>query len=76
MNKALKNGDRYVNEEEELLAVVVDPTVGATLAEIFDKAWDKLFVKNLRFNNYKHTHYEGAKYGSRNSWNQEGDCDT
>lgn len=27
MNKAVKDGDRYVNEEEELLAVVVDPTV-------------------------------------------------
>ena len=63
MNKAVKNGDRYVNAEEELLAVVVDPTVGATLAETFDKAWDELFVKNLRFNNYKHTHYEGARYG-------------
>ena len=22
-----------------------------------------MFVKNLRFNNYKHTHYEGAQYG-------------
>ena len=63
MNKAVKDGDRYVNADEELLAVVVDETVGASLAETFDKAWEQILVKNLRFNNYKHTHYEGAKYG-------------
>ena len=63
LNKAVKKGDRYVNAEEELLTVVIDETVGASLAETFDKAWNELFVKNLRFNNYKHTHYEGAKYG-------------
>ena len=71
MNKAVKKGDRYVNEEEELLTVVVDPTVGATLAETFDKAWEELFVKNLRFNNYKHTHYEGAKYGQYGAYELE-----
>ena len=63
MNKAVKDGDRYVNADEELLAVVVDENSNATLAETFDKAWDEILVKNLRFNNYKHTHYEGAKYG-------------
>lgn len=63
MNKAVKDGDRYVNPDEELLAVVVDENTNATLAEIFDKAWNEILVKNLRFNNYKHTHYEGAKYG-------------
>ena len=63
MNKAVKKGNKYINEEEELLTVVVDETVGAPLAETFDKAWGELFVKNLRFNNYKHTHYEGAQYG-------------
>lgn len=63
MNKAVKKGDRYINEEEELLTVVVDETVGASLAETFDKAWKEVFEKNLRFNNYKHTHYEGAQYG-------------
>lgn len=63
MNKAVKDGDRYVNADEELLAVVVDENANATLAETFDKAWDEILVKNLRFNNYKHTHYEGAKYG-------------
>ena len=63
LNKAVKKGYRYINEEEELLTVVVDETVGASLAETFDKAWKEVFEKNLRFNNYKHTHYEGAQYG-------------
>ena len=71
MNKAVKDGDRYVNEDEELLAVVVDQTVDATLAEAFDKAWEEIFVKNLRFNNYKHTHYEGAKYGKYGAYELE-----
>ena len=63
MNKGVRCGSKYVNEEEELLAVIVDETSGATLAQIFDKAWEELFSKNLRFNNYKHTHYNGAKFG-------------
>ena len=63
MNKAVKSGDKYVNADEELLTVVVDETANASLAETFDKAWEQVLVKNLRFNNYKHTHYEGAKYG-------------
>ena len=71
MNKAVKKGDRYVNEEEELLAVVVDPTADATVAETFNKAWEQLFVKNLRFNNYRHTHYEGAKYGQYGAYELE-----
>ena len=31
--KAVKKGDRYVNEDEELLTVIVDPAVGTTWAE-------------------------------------------
>ena len=71
MNKAVKKGDRYVNEEEELLTVIVDETVDASLAEIFDKAWNELLVKNLRFNNYKHTHYNGAKFGEYGAYELE-----
>ena len=46
---------------EPLLQVVTATTTepGAFFAE----AWDKLFSHNFRFNNYKHTHYEGAKFG-------------
>lgn len=63
MNKGVQCGSKYVNEEEELLTVIVDENSNATLAQTFDKAWDELFSKNLRFNNYKHTHYNGAKFG-------------
>lgn len=67
MNKGEKVLDdvveRYVNAQEELLAVVVDKSVGASLAEIFDRAWDEVFSRNFRFNNYNHTHYDGADYG-------------
>ena len=47
--------------EEPLLQVVT-----ATVTEpgaFFAQAWDKLFSHNFRFNNYRHTHYEGAKFG-------------
>lgn len=71
MNKAVKKGDRYVNEDEELLTVIVDEDKEDSLAEIFDKAWEELFVKNLRFNNYKHTHYEGAKFGQYGAYELE-----
>ena len=63
MNKGEKQGFKYVNADEELLAVIVDETSDADLAQTFDKAWDELFSKNLRFNNYRHTHYNGAKFG-------------
>ena len=63
MNKGVRCGSKYVNEDEELLAVIVDESSSISLAGIFDKAWDELFSKNLRFNNYKHTHYNGAKFG-------------
>ena len=62
MNKGVRCGSKYVNEDEELLAVIVDESSSISLAGIFDKAWDELFSKNLRFNNYKHTHYNGAKF--------------
>lgn len=71
MNKAVRKGDRYVNEAEELLAVVVDEGTDASLAEIFDKAWESLLIRNFRFNNYKHTHYEGAKYGQYGAYELE-----
>ena len=63
MNKGVRCGSKYVNEDEELLAVIVDESSSISLAGTFDKAWDELFSKNLRFNNYKHTHYNGAKFG-------------
>ncbi len=63
INKATLVGDRYVNSQEPLLSVVVNENGDSSLAEIFDDAWRELLVKNFRYNNYKHTHYEGMKYG-------------
>lgn len=52
-----------VREEpfEPLLQVVVSPV--SDPQAVFAEAWDKVFSRNFRFNNYKHTHYEGAKFG-------------
>ena len=47
--------------DEPLLQVVT--STAAAPGEFFAEAWDKLFSHNFRFNNYKHTHYEGAKFG-------------
>jgi poly(3-hydroxybutyrate) depolymerase len=65
MDKAVVQGDRYVNPGEELLQVVVDPAE-RPLAEVFADAWAKVFSRNYRYNNYKHTYYEETalnKYG-------------
>ncbi|MBQ6746093.1 MAG: hypothetical protein IJR07_03485 [Bacteroidaceae bacterium] len=53
----------YTNAEEPLLRVVVSNTTTQVLGEIFKDAWDTLLKKNYRFNNYRHTWYEGQKYG-------------
>ena len=47
--------------DEPLLQVVT--STASTPGEFFAEAWDKLFSRNFRFNNYNHTHYEGAKFG-------------
>ena len=65
MDKAALQGDRYVNLDEELLQVVVDPSE-RPLAEVFADAWVRVFSRNYRYNNYKHTYYEETalnKYG-------------
>ena len=46
---------------EPLLQIVVSTASGP--GAVFAEAWDKVFSRNFRFNNYKHTHYEGAKFG-------------
>ena len=63
INKATKDGDRYTNADEPLLCVVVNENTTAQLGEIFSDAWAEVLGKNFRYNNYKHTHYEGMKYG-------------
>ena len=47
--------------EEPLLQVVVSSVTQPDA--VFAEAWDQVFSRNFRFNNYKHTHYEGARFG-------------
>ena len=47
---------------EPLLRVVVNPAE-APLNEVFADAWKQVLGRNYRYNNYKHTHYEGSPFG-------------
>ena len=68
INKAQLTGKEshmqiYANADEPLQRVVVSSATTQSLSEIFKDAWETLLKKNYRFNNYKHTWYEGQKYG-------------
>ena len=56
--------------DEPLLHVVVNPSE-APLKEVFADAWKQVLGRNYRYNNYKHTHYEGAKFGQYGSYELE-----
>ena len=64
--------------DEPLLRVVVNPDGKASLKEVFADAWKQVLGRNYRFNNYKHTHYEGAKLGEYGSYELEPylDCES
>ncbi len=55
------NKSVYVNSNEPLLKTVVNTARNCSLDELFADAWKSVFSKNYRFNNYKHTHYEGCQ---------------
>ena len=61
----------YTNADEPLLRVVVSNTSTQTLGEIFKDAWETLLNKNYRFNNYRHTWYEGQKHGQYGTYELE-----
>ena len=48
--------------DEPLLQVVVNPAE-APLNEVFADAWKQVLGRNYRYNNYKHTHYDGSPFG-------------
>lgn len=48
--------------DEPLLQVVVNSTE-TSCKELFADAWTKVLGRNYRYNNYKHTHYEGSPFG-------------
>jgi len=55
---------------EPLLRVVAN-TSSATVKEVFADAWKQILGCNYRYNNYRHTHYEGAKLGEYGSYELE-----
>ena len=61
----------YTNADEPLLRVVVSNTTTQTLGEMFKDAWETLLNKNYRFNNYRHTWYEGQKHGQYGTYELE-----
>ena len=64
--------------DEPLLRVVVNPDDQASPKDVFSDAWKQVLGRNYRFNNYKHTHYEGAKLGEYGSYELEPylDCES
>ena len=46
---------------EPLLQVVT--SAASEPGSVFAEAWEKVLSRNFRYNNYKHTHYEGASFG-------------
>ena len=62
LNKAVRAGDHYVNPQEELLTVYTDAS-DRPLSAVFADAWKQVLGRNYRYNNYKHTHYEGQQFG-------------
>ena len=64
--------------DEPLLKVVVNSADKASLKEVFADAWKQVLGRNYRYNNYNHTHYEGAKFGEYGSYELEPylDCES
>ena len=64
--------------DEPLLKVVVNPADKASLKDVFADAWKQVLGRNYRYNNYNHTHYEGAKFGEYGSYELEPylDCES
>ena len=58
------------HSDEPLLRVVVNPAV-ETPKEILADAWKQVLGRNYRYNNYQHTHYEGARFGQYGSYELE-----
>lgn len=63
INKAVANDGEYINVDEPLLKVTVNSDTEASLSTLFADAWAKVLGRNFRYNNYKHTHYEGMRFG-------------
>ena len=69
--KAAKPYQKVLRAGEPLLQVVVNPDAKASLKGILADAWRQVLGRNYRFNNYNHTHYEGAEFGQYGSYELE-----
>ena len=69
--KVAKAYQKALNADEPLLQVVVNPDAKASLKTILEDAWKQVLGRNYRYNNYQHTHYEGAKLGEYGSYELE-----
>ena len=69
--KVAKAYQKALNADEPLLQVVVNPDAKASLKTILKDAWKQVLGRNYRYNNYQHTHYEGAKLGEYGSYELE-----
>ena len=56
--------------DEPLLRVAVNPS-DASLKDYFADAWKQVLGRNYRFNNYRHTHYDGSQFGKYGSYELE-----
>ncbi len=70
MDSALRDGDHYVHPQEPLLTVFTDPAE-RPLDEVFAAAWRAVFGRSYRYNNYRHTHYEGQQFGQFGAYELE-----
>ena len=58
------------HSDEPLLRVVVNPAE-VPLKDVFADAWKQVLGRNYRYNNYRHTHYEGSPFGQYGSFELE-----
>ena len=69
--KVAKPYQKVLRADEPLLKVVVNPDAKASLKTILEDAWKQVLGCNYRYNNYRHTHYEGARLGEYGSYELE-----
>ena len=64
--------------DEPLLQVVVNADDKVSQKAVFADAWKQVLGRNYRYNNYKHTHYDGSKFGEYGSYELEPylDCES
>jgi poly(3-hydroxybutyrate) depolymerase len=76
--KVAKPYQKVVKADEPLLQVVVNPDTQASVKALLEDAWRQVLGRNYRYNNYKHTYYEGAKLGEYGSYELEPylDCES